>query len=58
MNTKQTNSDENPLTLQQESNFSVNGSHVQYDTGTIVKYNPLYLLCLLLLLLIINYTPI
>ena len=26
MNAKQTNSDENPLTLSQESNFSVNGS--------------------------------
>ena len=28
------------------------------DTGTIVKSNPLYLLCLLLLLLVINYTPV
>ena len=33
-------------------------SHVRYDTGTIVKHNPLYLLCLLLFLLIINYTLI
>ena len=30
----------------------------EYDTGTVVKSNPLYPLCLLLVLLIINYTPI
>ena len=66
MNAEQTNSDENPSTWYQESNSSVNGSHVQYDTGTIqsttVKYNPpdnpFYLLCLLSLLLHINYTLI
>ena len=49
------NSDENPLTL---PNNRVNGSQAQYDTGTIEKSNPLYLLCLLFVLLIINYTPI
>ena len=58
MNAKQTNSDENPLTLKQETNFSVGGSHVHCDISTIVKCHPLYLLCLLLVLLIINYTPI
>ena len=39
MNAEQTKNDKNPLILLQESNFSVNGSHVQYGTGNIVKYD-------------------
>ena len=56
MNAKQTNGDEKPCN--KRVTFQSTGHMVQYGTGTIVKSNTLYLLCLLLLLLIINYTPI